>query len=205
MAGCRGLCGVALAALWLAAAAVAAVPRGAQDDPDVIGVPNGGLRGAWAWQDRCPERTYATGFSIKLEAYRGIPDDTALNGIRLHCTPGSRGDRHEARTAESQSGRWGRWLEPAWCPEGTYLQRFSLRVEEPRPGLQDAMGATNVRFACSGGQNLEGRGLAWGEYGAWSPPCTKGLCGIQTKQEMALGPLSDDTALNDVRFFCCTH
>ncbi|XP_060112007.1 LOW QUALITY PROTEIN: vitelline membrane outer layer protein 1 homolog [Heteronotia binoei] len=154
----------------------------------------------------CPEGTYATGFSLKVEAYQGLAnDDTGLNGIRLHCTRGGRGDKHEVHTVESQSGMWGKWSEPVWCPSGGYLQRFCLRVEKMRGGIQDNMGATNIRFACSGGQNLEGPGLSWGEYGAWSPLCPKGLCGIQTKMEMPRGALRDDTALNDVRLFCCNH
>ncbi|XP_062993313.1 vitelline membrane outer layer protein 1 homolog [Elgaria multicarinata webbii] len=151
----------------------------------------------------CPEDTYATGFSLKVESYKGkAEDDTALNGIRLHCTHGSHSDKSKAHTVESQSGTWGQWAEPIWCPQGSYLTRFSLRVEQPRAGLQDGMGATNIRFACSGRETLEGRGLSWGEYGEWSPPCTKGLRGIQTKQEPIRGVLVDDTALNDVRFFC---
>ncbi|XP_077171621.1 vitelline membrane outer layer protein 1 homolog isoform X1 [Paroedura picta] len=140
----------------------------------------------------------------KVEAYQGlVNDDTGLNGIRLHCTRGDRGDKHQDHTVESQSGMWGRWSEPTWCPPGGYLQRFSLRVEKIRGGMRDNMGATNIRFACSGGENLEGHGLSWGENGVWSPTCQKGLCGIQTKQELPRGALRDDTALNDVRFFCC--
>lgn len=96
-------------------------------------------------------------------------------------------------------------MEPSWCPPGGYLVRFSLRVEKVQPGPRDNMGATNVRFACSGGETLEGPGLAWGEYGAWSPRCEKGLCGIQTKQEPLRGIALDDTALNDARLFCCNH
>ncbi|XP_054851273.1 vitelline membrane outer layer protein 1 homolog [Eublepharis macularius] len=154
----------------------------------------------------CPEGSYATGFSIKVEPYQGLSnDDTALNGIRLHCTQGGRGDKHQDHTVESQSGMWGKWLDPIWCPPGGYLERFSLRVEKTRSGLKDDMGATSIRFACSGGENLEGHGLAWGEYGVWSPRCKKGMCGIQTKQEPPRGSLRDDTALNDVRFFCCNH
>nr|XP_034958026.1 uncharacterized protein LOC118078321 [Zootoca vivipara] len=273
--GCTGLVAVLLAA------AVAAEAKEVLEFKPEIGVSNGGLWGAWAWQEMCPEETYATGFSLKVtsvlltqrlgfrglspdrggcplpttlarlfsnlnspkrrklfpivcggvgvgrcrsisgilladppspsppqvEAYRGpMDDDTALNGIRLFCTRGGRGDKHEAHTVESQSGPWGQWSPPSWCPEGTYLTRFSLRVEQTRRGIHDDMGATNARFACSGeGAHLEGRGLSWGEYGEWSPPCRKGLCGIQTKQDPVRGALRDDTALNDVRFFCCSR
>ncbi|XP_015283367.1 PREDICTED: vitelline membrane outer layer protein 1 homolog [Gekko japonicus] len=199
MAGCRVPVALAVALL----SGVLAESGGALENHSVIQVPNGGPWGAWAWQEMCPEGTYATGFSIKVESYQGLTnDDTGMNGIRLHCT---RGDRHPAHDVESQSGMWGKWSEPLWCPPGGYLQRFSLRVEKVRGGMKDNMGATNIRFTCSGGETLEGHGLSWGEYGVWSPRCPKGLCGVQTKQEMPRGALRDDTALNDVRFLCCSH
>lgn len=101
--------------------------------------------------------------------------------------------------------RWGHWNDPLRCTPGSYLTGFSLRVERVRRGVSDYMGATNLRFLCSDGKVLEGQGLPWGEYGAWSPSCRKGLCGIQTKQEAIRGVLMDDSALNDVRFFCCAE
>ncbi|KAM3820868.1 vitelline membrane outer layer protein 1 homolog [Vipera latastei] len=191
--------------LWLLAAALAGTGAVPESWP-AIGVSNGGPWGPWAWQEMCPRGTYATGFSLKVEPYQGkAKDDTALNGIRLHCVGGSHGAKPEAKTVESQSNVWGHWNAPLWCPPGSYLTGFSLRAERVRRGVSDYMGATNIRFLCSDGRVLEGQGLPWGEYGAWSPSCRKGLCGIQTKQEAIRGVLSDDSALNDVRFLCCTE
>ncbi|XP_036308344.1 vitelline membrane outer layer protein 1 homolog isoform X1 [Pipistrellus kuhlii] len=160
-----------------------------------IGVTNGGPWGDWAWPEMCPDGLFTIGFSIKVEAPQGISgDDTAMNGIRLHCSRG--------RTVESESGRWGAWSEPQWCPRGGFLVAFSLRVEAPKT-LGDNTGANNVRFRCSDGTELEGPGLAWGDFGKWSEACPKGICGAQTKVQASRG-LLDDTALNDVRFFCCS-
>lgn len=72
-------------------------------------------------------------------------------------------------------------------------------------GITDYMGATNIRFACSDGKVLEGPGLSSGEYGDWSPSCLMGLCGTQSKQEAIRGAMTDDSALNDLRFLCCTQ
>lgn len=99
--------------------------------------------------------------------------------------------------------RWGAWSEPQWCPHGNFLVAFSLRVEAPKT-LGDNTGANNVRFRCSGGWELEGPGLDWGDFGNWSEVCPKGICGLQTKIQGPRG-LLDDTALNDVRFFCCSR
>ncbi|XP_042329870.1 vitelline membrane outer layer protein 1 homolog [Sceloporus undulatus] len=62
--------------------------------------------GIWACQEMCPQGTYTTGFSIKVESYQGAAkDDMGLNGVRLLCTRGGHGDKREAHAVESQSGR----------------------------------------------------------------------------------------------------
>ncbi|XP_003466238.1 vitelline membrane outer layer protein 1 homolog [Cavia porcellus] len=163
----------------------------------VIEVTNGGPWGDWAWPEMCPDGYLASGFSLKVEPVQGISaDDTALNGIRLHCTRGA-----AQHVVESKSGRWGAWSEPVWCPDRGFLTAFALRVEAAEtPG--DNTAANNVRFRCSDGSELEGPGLSWGEFGEWSDACSKGVCGLQTKIEAPRG-LGDDTALNDLRLFCC--
>lgn len=96
---------------------------------------------------------------------------------------------------------WGSWSEPLWCPGTSFLVAFSLRVEPFKfPG--DNTAVNNVRFRCSDGVELEGPGLSWGDYGDWSNSCSKGVCGLQTKIQKPRG-LRDDSALNDVRMFCC--
>ena len=49
-----------------------------------------------------------------------------------------------------------------------------------------------------------GRGY-WGTYGDWSVSCAAktAVCGIQTRIESSLGSGRDDTALNDVKLYCC--
>lgn len=44
----------------------------------------------------------------------------------------------------------------------------------------------------------------WGTWGASSESCPIGsaICGIQVKMESYQGK-GDDTALNDLKFFCC--
>ncbi|OWK14464.1 hypothetical protein Celaphus_00000923 [Cervus elaphus hippelaphus] len=103
---------------------------GADGYMSVIEVTNGGPWGDWAWLEMCADGFFASGFSLKVEPPQGIPgDDTALNGIRLHCTRGQ-ADLN-ARVVESQSGRWGVGAED---PLGSgYAPYPRLHTSPPTP------------------------------------------------------------------------
>ncbi|XP_058614496.1 vitelline membrane outer layer protein 1-like [Onychostoma macrolepis] len=165
-------------------------------------VPNGGKWGSWGEREMCPSGTYAAGFSLKVEdPIQG--DDTAINGIRLHCVDASKASsnsHHDYASVQSDVGSWGQWKDIKWCPSG-FLTDFQLRVESPQ-GDGDDTAANNIQFRCSQGF-LMGDGAPWGDWGSWSQTCDgKGICGIKTLVEKPQGR-GDDTALNDMRMYCC--
>ncbi|XP_062984794.1 vitelline membrane outer layer protein 1 homolog [Elgaria multicarinata webbii] len=170
---------------------------------DSLTVPNGARWGDWAWVEMCPEQSYAIGFSIKVEEYGGGGvDDTSLNGIRLFCS--TEHTNNIMYTIESKSGQFGHWSGIRWCPQNGVLLSFQLKVEPDQGPILDDTAANNIKFRCSNGLPLEETGGLFGDYSEWSKPCPKGgICGIQTKQELYQGIMTDDTSLNDVRFFCC--
>uniref|UniRef100_A0A672S7X9 Vitelline membrane outer layer protein 1-like n=1 Tax=Sinocyclocheilus grahami TaxID=75366 RepID=A0A672S7X9_SINGR len=168
-------------------------------------VPHGGRWGSWGPREMCPAGTYAAGFSLKAP-YAQKGDITALNGIRLHCI-----DLDELIFLKIMIGlinktlyfffSWGRWTDIKWCPSG-FLNAFLLLVEKPQ-GAGDDTAANTIAFTCSGGSLLQGDGTNWGDWGKWSHTCVgKAICGIQSRIEEPQGE-GDDTALNDVRMFCC--
>ncbi|XP_062830665.1 vitelline membrane outer layer protein 1-like isoform X2 [Anolis carolinensis] len=167
----------------------------ARQHSSVITVPNGGAWGTWGDVVLCPQG-YAYGFSIKVQEYQGAflwQDDTSLNSIRLYCTNGS--------AIESKAGPQGTWSDVVKCSKG-YLVAFSLQVVGDQ-GIGDDVAANNIQFTCEDGATVVTKSHDWGTFGQWSQRCPEGyICGLQTKVEDMAGRI-DETALNDVKMFCC--
>ncbi|KAH0625151.1 hypothetical protein JD844_033303 [Phrynosoma platyrhinos] len=121
---------------------------------------------------------------LMVQPYQGPlvwNDDTSLNSIRLHCTDGS--------VVESKAGPGN-------------LVSFSLQVDKYQ-GPIDYVAANNVQFSCEDGTILVGKSHNWGSFGSWSKRCPVGaICGLQTRVQDKRRS-SDETGLNDVKFFCC--
>uniref|UniRef100_A0ABM5FWH5 Vitelline membrane outer layer protein 1-like n=1 Tax=Pogona vitticeps TaxID=103695 RepID=A0ABM5FWH5_9SAUR len=165
----------------------------------VIKVANGGQWGSWGQREYCPIG-HAIGFSLKVAPYQGgkaSQDDTALNGLRLVC--------NDNTFISSAVGKWGAWSEINHCPRPHKLVSFSLRVEKSQ-GFGDDTAANNIQFLCSDETVLRGNSHNWGHYGLWSPRCKDDtfICGLRTKVESPQQS-GDDTAFNDVVFFCCKN
>uniref|UniRef100_A0A8C1N6K5 Vitelline membrane outer layer 1 homolog a n=1 Tax=Cyprinus carpio TaxID=7962 RepID=A0A8C1N6K5_CYPCA len=161
----------------------------------VLTVPNGMKWGSWGYLDLCPNGTYAAGFSLKVR--------WGLTGIRLHCISLSnvlKGSFEDYTSVQSEVGSWGWWTDIKWCPCG-FLTAFQLRVESSQL-FGDDTAANNIMFRCTQ-EYLYGDGTLWGKWGDWTQMCRgTGICGIKTRIEEPQGS-GDDTALNDVRMFCC--
>ncbi|CAN2390868.1 Vitelline membrane outer layer protein I (VOMI), partial [Pristimantis euphronides] len=164
----------------------------------VISVPNGETWGNWGAMEVCDGNTVARGFQLKVEKRQGPLDDSALNGIAIHCTKDS--SREVVKIIRSTVGDFGSWGPVFWCNSRAFLKNFMLRVESVH--TKDSTAANNIEFTCSDGSIIEGNGQSWGTYGVKSPDCEKGIRGIQTRVQEKQGALRDDVALTDVKFLC---
>ncbi|CAC5383593.1 Vitelline membrane outer layer protein 1,Vitelline membrane outer layer protein 1 homolog [Mytilus coruscus] len=172
----------------------------------VLSVRNGGRRGTWSRPEFCARRYHASGFSLKIQPKQGSGDDTALNAIRLKCRRGTRAP-NTGGSIMAKEGPWGRWTSALNCQSGKRLVRFRLQVQ-PKQGTGDDTMATYVRFKCrqiNGGTHSDlGKSGSRGKFGAWSKTCPQrsAICGMTVRMAPRQG-VGDDTALNDVRFYCC--
>ena len=89
------------------------------------------------------------------------------------------------------------------CPFGAYMKSFQLRVS-PAGNTTDNTAVNNIRFKCSNDREINGIGNTGGYWGDYSTECVDGICGLETRVRPDGGVVVDNTALNDVRFTCCT-
>uniref|UniRef100_A0A8C4R2K4 Vitelline membrane outer layer protein 1 homolog n=1 Tax=Eptatretus burgeri TaxID=7764 RepID=A0A8C4R2K4_EPTBU len=166
------------------------------------------------YESVCPNRAK---FETRTEPWRKSMHEGLLNSARLKywrwtiaiSNGGQWGcwwsNEHQLANWPQQNlnffHMWGCWTQPQWCPSG-YLLAFRMQVESSQ-GAGDDTSANTIDFRCTDGSMLMGQGSNFGTYGSWSNDCGgKAICGMRTKIEEWTSA-GDDTALNDVQFYCC--
>ncbi|KAK8401925.1 hypothetical protein O3P69_001200 [Scylla paramamosain] len=165
--------------------------------------------GTWGPQEFCPEGTFAYAFQIKVEP-EDASDDTSMNGIQLICRqPVDVGhDGHPPRegakefSITSNEAKWGDWRGKRVCDEGL-LTGLKMKSEEYQGFFIDDTAANDLEMQCNHSTTtLNGGGNRWGHYSNWATcPVGWAICGLMTRVEAESA--TDDTALNDVRMYCC--
>ncbi|XP_042863969.1 vitelline membrane outer layer protein 1 homolog [Penaeus japonicus] len=167
-----------------------------------VSSPLSGRWGRWGSVDMCPPNSFADAFEIKSEAAT-TGDNTAVNGLTMACRQQG-GDLPARITSDGLD--FGTWRGEKACPVPEYIKKFSLRVEPDQGDLGDDTAVDDVKVICTNypEDEMVGGGENWGAWGPWAecPPDTA-VCGLQTRLEPYMGVMDDDTALNDIRVFCC--
>ncbi|XP_071177737.1 vitelline membrane outer layer protein 1-like [Mytilus edulis] len=141
------------------------------------------------------ELNFVQGDIMQIAPKQRKRDDSGLNAIRLKCRRGTSAP-NTGGTITAREGPWGRWTKALNCRSGKRL------------GTGDDTSANSVRFKCrkiNGGKKGDlGKSGIRGKFGAWSKTCPErsAICGMQVRMAPRQG-VGDDTALNDVRFYCC--
>ncbi|KAI9549844.1 hypothetical protein GHT06_010852 [Daphnia sinensis] len=171
---------------------------------EVITVTNGEKDGRWGRLETCPTGSRATGYQTqnKFEALFEDVDETGMNMLIIFC------DDLLKTKISSPAGFLGDWQPIRECPAGSYMKSFRMRVspagQTTETNTTDNTAINNIRFTCSNGRELRGEGNTGGTWGNYSAECVDGICGMETRFRPDGGLLVDNTALNDVRFTCCT-
>ncbi|XP_053399522.1 uncharacterized protein LOC123557204 isoform X2 [Mercenaria mercenaria] len=174
-------------------------------------IKGGGIQGTWGVAEFCPQGSFAIGYNLKIEPDQGKGDDTGLNAIKLICA-----DQYgfiRGNEITSTQAIWGSYRkENKLCPKSGktvyFLTRYSLQMHD-----WDHIAASFVTFKCQDLNKTKeelqleifpGHGEPWGRYWGTSDSCPIGtaICGLKTKVEKQQDK-GHDSALNDVKFFCC--
>ena len=168
----------------------------------VLQTNNGTPWGRWGEPRFCPENTYVNGFSLKVERHQGSDDDTALNNIKLNCSS----SYSEMIEFEGDSkSNWGEYGGMSYCPNGTFVKGFSLKVEPKTTLGIDETAVNDFRAVCGDYYTplVSTNGQKFGSFGNTAYcPGNSSVCGLSLKSEKPQG-MADDTAVNDVVLYCC--
>ncbi len=162
----------------------------------------------------CPKGSVAEGFRMKMEPYRALDDNSALNAVRLICS----GTETEAKSTE---GHRGEWTEVAKCRKDDFISAVKIKSEHWLGWDRDDLGALDLEAECSSGVRLRHRrrpGWITARRGVWSdearcPPEAPAVCGLKVRLDEPgrRGGLferepdlkSDSAGLTEVQFKCC--
>ena len=69
----------------------------------------------------CPKNAVGIGFKMKMQHYRSMEDNSALNGVRLICTDDTQ--------IKSSEGRKGDWTDELRCKKDDYMVGVKIKTE----------------------------------------------------------------------------
>ena len=99
---------------------------------------------------------------------------------------------------------WGAYATDAMCPPGEKLSGFIMKSEPNQGRKGDDTAANALKMYCSNRMLFN---LHENPYGRWGNlimcPTNAYICGLRAQVETPLGRKEDDTALNNVMFYCC--
>jgi hypothetical protein len=157
--------------------------------------------GNWGSAEFCPMNSYAIGYDLKIEPNQNKGDDTGLNSIALICS--------QNIAIYSNQGAWGNWRGKKYCKTNK-IKGFQLKSEPPQGSKSDDTAANDLKLFCSDGSELNSNTApTWGTWDPifYCPLNSKGqetfICGLKTQVEPSQNK-GDDTALNNVIFYCCS-
>ncbi|PNW77055.1 hypothetical protein CHLRE_10g420450v5 [Chlamydomonas reinhardtii] len=137
------------------------------------------------------------GFRLRVEEYLGYDsDDTSLNGLKIKCT--------NSEEIDVDDGNWGDWQPAGNCPSGKYITAARMKLESSQGSFTDDTAANGIEFKCNDNTVVRSGSGDFGSWGSWvSCPTNQYICGLQVKMEEPQGTVSDDTAMNGLKFYCC--
>ncbi|NXH20926.1 VMO1 protein, partial [Bucco capensis] len=100
-----------------------------------------GHRGSWSYPQSCAPGQRVSSFRLRVEAPRGLWDDTAANNLDVTC-----GDGSVLEGEGGLAGTWGNWSQP--CPRPGGVCGLRTLVEPHQRGGDDTALNSVIFFCC---------------------------------------------------------
>jgi hypothetical protein len=160
--------------------------------------------GLWKSQVYCPDEYYAIGFKHRTDFTPFGSDATALNSLMLKC--------FNSETAsiiyiQSYEGLWGDWSDWINCENDYFMRGYNLGYYTT---YKPEVGAIAMKSKCLNGLEITPtqyydmkKSFSWDWRGFVSCSHGSAICGLNIRYVDAQGALIDDSAMEDVEFYCC--
>eukprot|EP01084_Bolivina_argentea_P304732 526373_1 len=154
-------------------------------------------RGDWSTTIYCNYDEYAIGYDLKVQGPRGVLDDTAANSLRLKCSD----SETLIANLENTNGDWS----SITCPNNYYIKSYSSKVE-PGQAAGDDTSLNSISTICNDPLQTIIETSNAGQWGDWSDyiSCSNNAAVCGFRQNVQANHIGDNSALQGVRFQCCS-
>ena len=166
--------------------------------------------GDWGCMAMCPDGSFAYEASnLSLPSQGSNIDDVAVTAFDISCIDKKTGAFRGF--AMDQSFPVGNWYDPGVCAwPNKPIVGGGVRLEPSLGSGRDDTSANGVRISCRGDDDAHlievPAPTTWGGWqGTARCPSGTAVCGVSTRMEgTGLVGSRDDTAINGLRYACCT-
>jgi len=128
-----------------------------------------------------------------------------LAGQTLAATHGSRREERILTLEPSNGGTWGSWGTTEFCPDGSYVTGYQIKVEPPR-GHDDDTALNAIRLYCRDKNDVTTGSItssqqSWGTWQGKEECRSTFMKGFRLRVEPH-GGHDDDTAANSLDMMC---
>merc|ERR1711879_262845 len=162
----------------------------------------------------CPSDRYICGVTTRYQEFKGDEvhlDDSALNGITIHCCDGYQ-EEYPLVVPVSQ-GFEGNTYNQFICEGNSFGNKFicGMKTRNHAPPQNDNTALNGLAVQCCDKRNwslTDSHIVIEGDFGDWQDdfykcPLDYFMCGLKVREQPDLAGNGDNTATNGIKAMCC--